>query len=106
MNEIFDSSDRSEREGGKSTYSDANVTRFIRKPTYLALAHVDGLSVDGVRVVITKEVSDEFPRSALAVFNSQNGVIRNVTCQREKRPNAPPVVVLKDCQAIALEDQR
>lgn len=104
VNESFDFSDRTEREGGESTYSDANKTRSVRQPTYMALAYVNGLSVEGVRVVIPKEVSSEFPRSSVAVFNSQNGIIRNVTCQREQSADAPPVVVLRDCQAVALED--
>lgn len=106
VNSSFNFSHRTEREGGESTYSDANQTRFVRKPTYIALAHVNGLSVEDVRVEIPEDVFNEFPRSALAVFNSQDGVIRNVSRHPEESPNSPPVVVLNDCQGVALDDER
>lgn len=103
VNDAFDFSHRTEREGGTSSYSDENFTRFVRKPTYLALAHINGFSIDGVRMVIPKGISSQFPRSAVGVFNSQDGVIRNVTCQGTKTPAAPPLVDLQDCHAIAFE---
>lgn len=105
VNNSFDYSQRLESEGGESTYSDANKTQFVRKPTYIALAYVKGLSVDGVRMVIPPDVFSQFPRSAVAVFNSQDGVIRNVTRQPEESPNAPPVVARNNCQAVVLEGE-
>lgn len=106
VNGAFDFSHRIEAEGGESTYSDANKTRFVRQPTYVALAYIRGLTVHDVDVTIPTSVMEQFPRSAVAVFNSQDGVIRNIRCDVKEIPNAPPAVVLKNCRAVAVEDER
>ena len=106
VNGAFDFSHRTESEGGESSYSDANKTRFVRKPAYVALAYVRGLTVEGVEVNVPKDVFEQFPRSAVSVFSSQDGVVRNVGREPGESPNAPPVVVLKDCQGVALEGEK
>jgi hypothetical protein len=98
VTKAFDFSHRMEREGGNATYRDENFTRFVRQPTYLALAHIDGLTVDDVRVLIDPAVFQQFDRSALAVFDSTNCVIRNVQREPAGAPGGQPVVTLNNCQ--------
>lgn len=106
VNGAFDFSHRMEAEGGQSSYTGANKTRFVRQPTYIAVAHVHGLTVEDVGVVIPENVVEQFPRSAVSVFDSQEGVIRNIRREPEESRNAPSVVVLKDCQDVALKDKK
>jgi hypothetical protein len=96
----FDFSHRTEREGGTATYRDENYTRFVRQPTYLAVAHVDGLTVDDVRVLIDAGVAKRFDRSALAVFDSKNLVIRNVQREPAAVPGGQPLVNLSHCEQV------
>lgn len=103
VSHAFDFSARIKREGGESTYRDANRTRFVRQPTWCALAYVDGLTVDNLRVLVPGDVAQKFPRSAMAVFNSQNGVIRNVSRDPAETPGGPPVVSLNHCAGIRVD---
>jgi polygalacturonase len=103
VNHAFNFSKRAKREGGKSTYRDANRTRFVRQPTYCALAYVNGLTVNNLRVLIPDRIFKEFPRSAVSVFNSENGVIENVHREPTGVQNGPPPVTLSHCQQIDLE---
>lgn len=103
VNSAFAFSKRVKREGGESTYRDANRTLFVRQPTYCALAYVNGLTVDNVRVLVPDEIFKEYPRSAIAVFNSENGVIENVRREPAGDQDALPAVTLSHCRGIAVE---
>ena len=103
VNNAFDFSKRVKREGGESTYKDANRTQFIRQPTYCALAYVNGLTVENVRVLIPDHIFKAFPRSAVAVFNSENGVIANIGREPAGPQSAPPPVALSHCRQIAVD---
>ena len=105
VNQAFDFSQRTKREGGKSTYTDENKTRFVRQPAYVTLAHVDGLTVDNVRVIMAAEVLKKFPRSAVAIFDSQNGTVKDIQRSSAKLEGAPPVVALTNCEHIVVVDE-
>jgi hypothetical protein len=96
----FDFSGRVEPEGGGTHYKDENYTRFVRKPTYISLAHIDGLVVDDVRVLIDGAVFKQFDRSALAVSESKNVVIDNVQREPAGSEGGQPVVTLENCQHV------
>jgi hypothetical protein len=96
----FDFSNRQKHGGGTSNPHDDRITKYIRQPTYLALANIDGLVVDDVRVLINPEVARQFDRSAVAVFHSRDGVITNVARRPDGSPGSQPVVALTDCQDI------
>jgi polygalacturonase len=102
VNGAFDFSQRVKREGGKSTYRSANKTQFVRQPTYCAVAYVNGLTVDNVRVVMDEAVFKEFPRSAVAVFHSQNGIVQDVSREPSGTRGGPPAVVLTDCKSVSI----
>jgi hypothetical protein len=97
MTKAFDFSARTKREGGKSTYKDENNTRFVRQPTCIALANINGLTVDNVRVAIDENVFKQFDRSALAIFNSQHGVVENVRREPAGKTGGQPVVTFNNC---------
>jgi polygalacturonase len=97
MKKAFDFSARTKREGGKSTYKDENNTRYVRQPACVALAYVNGLTVDNVRVTIDENVFKQFDRSALAIFNSQNGVVQNVRREPLGKTDGQPVVAFSNC---------
>jgi hypothetical protein len=96
----YDFSGRKKRAGGRSNAKDARITRFIRQPTYLALAYIDGLVVDNVRLVVKEEVARKFDRSALALFASKNAVIKDVQRQPDGMKGSQPVITLDDCQQV------
>jgi hypothetical protein len=95
-----DFSGRTKRKGDASTYTDENSTRFVRQPTYIALAHIDGLTIAGVRVLIDHDVFRQFDRSALALFESRNAVISDVQREPVGRSGGQPVVTLHDCEQV------
>ncbi len=98
--QAFDFSQRTKREGGSSTYRDENHTLFVRQPTYLALAHVHGLTVDNVRVLIDEKAFQQYDRSALAVFDSENGVIENVQREPPGVKDGQPVITFSNCATM------
>jgi polygalacturonase len=103
VNGAFAYSQRSKREGGESTYRDENRTRYVRQPTWCALANINGLTVDNLRVLCSEDIFKKFPRSAVAIFNSQNGSVRNVSREPVETPGGPPVVVLNGCKQLTVE---
>lgn len=103
VSEGFDFSQRVKREGGESTYVDERKTLFVRQPTYCALAYVNGLTVDNLRVLIDGNVFKKFDRSALAIFNSQNGVIENVRREPAGNEGGRPVITLDNSQNVVMQ---
>lgn len=101
VNDAFDFSQRTKREGGDTTYRDENQTLYVRQPTWCALANIKGFLVDNLRLVDEDNVSKQFPRSVISIFNSQDGAIKNIS--REPTPAAenPSVVILKNCNALS-----
>ena len=104
VKEGFDYSQRTKREGGKSTYKDEAKTLFVRQPTYLALAYVNGLTLDNVRVLIDEPVFKNFNRSAAAVFSAKNVVIKNVQRAPAGIEGGQPVLTLSNCDQVLVAD--
>lgn len=100
----FNFSQRTKRDGGESTYQDENRTLYVRQPTYCALANINGLTVDNVRVLVDKAATKEFDRSAVAIFNSQNGLVENITRELAAVAGGQPVVTLANCNHITLRN--
>ena len=66
---------RVKRSGGVSNTNDVRITKFIRQPSYFAFAHVNGFSVDNVRIIVPPEVHNKYPRTALSVFEATDGIV-------------------------------
>ena len=84
--------------GGYRTTSDERDALYVRKPSYLTFAHVDGLVLDGVRVFVSKVAGDVAERSAIGIYASRNLVLNNISSQREEPGRSLPSVTLDDCQ--------
>jgi polygalacturonase len=89
---------RSKPIGGRRTTKDDRDTRYARAATWAALANIRGLVIDGFQVNIPEDAFKRFPRSALALFNVEDGQLSNIT----RQPNVadPPMVELRGCSRI------
>jgi polygalacturonase len=96
----IDFSKRTKATGGGNTYRDENTDRIVRQPAYIALAYINGLAVDDVRVLIDSEVFKTCAYSALGVFESKNAVISNVQREPGGMAGAQPVATLENCEQV------
>lgn len=64
--------------GGARTTKDERDTKYAQMPSYATLAYVNGLTVENLRVLVSKEAIEQYNRSALCCNESSNAVIRNV----------------------------
>jgi len=60
-------------------------------PGWAVVAHVKGLSVDGLRVEMSEEDFLKHPRSALIGVEAPDAAVRNVVREPAGPPDAPPV---------------
>ncbi len=102
VNGAFDFSQRIKREGGQSTYRDENRTLYVRQPTWCALANVNGLTVENFRVFCDQGISQKFPRSAISVFDSRNGILNDVSLEPPAGGAIPAVVVSSNCLNVVV----
>jgi len=86
--------------GGRRTTSDARDTLYARKPSYFTIAHVRGLTLDGVRAIIAKDAYGYYPRSAVGVYESDGAVIRDVRRVPAGAGSTVPVLELHNCQQM------
>jgi polygalacturonase len=105
VDRAFDYSARKKHVGGKvESTEDRRETIYARKPSYVTLANIDGLTIDALRVFIPDEVFSKYPRSALSIHGVSNAVIRDV----QRQPAAPesdvPVVTREDIPKAAVRD--
>jgi len=97
VDRAFDYSARKKHVGGKVyDTEDRRETIYARKPSYVTLANIDGLTIDGLRVFIPDEVFSKHPRSALSVYGASSAVIRDVQRQPARPESDVPVVVRED----------
>jgi len=89
--------------GGTRTTSDERDTCYARLPSYVTLAHVDGLTLENIRVLIAEEAFQQFERSAVCGREVENGVIRNVYRTPAGSGENLPVVDLHNCRHILAE---
>lgn len=74
-----DYSDRVKHAGGRANPNDDRISLYARKPSYVTLANVKGFSVSNLRVMIEDEVFRTYGRSALAIHDSSEGVLRDIS---------------------------
>jgi polygalacturonase len=74
----FDYSQRRKHAGGTSNPKDDRITRLARQPSYCTLAHIRNLMVDNLNVQVDTSVLESFPRSALALLNSEGAMLRSI----------------------------
>jgi hypothetical protein len=101
VNDAFDFSQRKKRAGGRSNPNDDRITKFIQQPAYFSLAHVDGLVLENLRVLVDPPAAGKFDRSAVALFESENTTLKNVQLLP---PARQPVIALTDCRQVLVTD--
>ena len=92
--------ERSKAVGGSRTTSDERDTLYVRKPSYLTFAHVDGLTLDGVHVFVAKEAQNAADRAALGVYASRGVKITDASRVVQGGGSELPEVMLDDCQGV------
>lgn len=79
--------------GGTRTTKDARDTLYARQQTYAAFAHINTLTIDGLKVDIPPEAFQKFPRSAATLHHVTNPTLKNIT--RTPVAESSPVVETK-----------
>jgi len=105
IHDPLDYSARRKPVGGSRTTKDERDTLYAREATYVALAHIEGLTVKNLAVNLSSADFRLYPRSALAGFHLENAKISNVT--RSVEETQPSVVSLQDSDgALSLPSQQ
>jgi polygalacturonase len=95
----FDYAARKKHVGGKvDNTEDRRETIYARKPSYVTLANIDGLTIDSLRVFIPDEVFNKYPRSALSLHAVSNAVIQDVQRRPAGADSDVPVVMMENCR--------
>ena len=88
--------------GGRRTTRDERDTLFAQAPAYLTLAHIQGATVDNVRVTIEEPVFRQFPRSALSLYHAKDSLLRALRRTPKPQGSDPPVIELHETSAVTL----
>jgi hypothetical protein len=102
VNRPFEFSQRAKRAGGRSNPKDDRITKYIRQPTYMALAYVNDFRVDNFRLFLNEAVTREYDRSAIAVFESTNGILNEVERLPLNKKARQPVVSVSGCRDVTV----
>ncbi len=88
---------RKKHVGGRTEKTeDRRETVFARKPSYLALANIDGLTVNGLRVLIPNDVFAQYQRSALWLHSVSKATLSDIHREPAGADADVPVVVRED----------
>jgi len=102
VTKAFDYGKRKKHGGGSSNPKDDRQTIYAQKPSYFTLAFVDGLVVDNLRLLVEDDVFAAFPRSALSVNETSDGVVDKLRRTPAGIPNGEPVIQLHNCQQLSV----
>jgi hypothetical protein len=69
----------------------------LRERSYVTLANIDGLTADGLRVLIPEEVFAKYHRSALSLHSVSKATVSEVRREPAGADANVPVVVMEDC---------
>jgi hypothetical protein len=93
----LDYSERRKHVGGRRTTRDERDTLYVRQPAYVTTAHVDVLTVDNLRVLMSEEDFAARPRAALSGNEMRHFALRNVF-RNPPGEEACPVIMLNNCR--------
>jgi len=93
--------DREKHRGGPSNPNDDRITCYARQPSYVTLAHVDGLVVEDVRVLIADEVLAQYDRRALSIHETRNAAVRGIV-RTPAGGGQEAIVHLENCEQVAI----
>jgi hypothetical protein len=99
VDRAFDYSQRKKHVGGRTEPTeDRRRTIYAQKPSYVTLANIDGLTVDGLRVFIPDDVFAQHNRSALSLHHVNEAAIGNIHRQPASVDSNVPIVTVEDCR--------
>ncbi|MCL5279204.1 MAG: glycosyl hydrolase family 28 protein [Planctomycetes bacterium] len=94
---------RKKHVGGKTEKTeDRRETVFARQPSYVTLANLDGLTVNGLRVLIPDEVFTKFNRSALSLHSVTKATLTDLRRDPPGADSNTPVVMMENCRSTLL----
>jgi len=95
----FDYSERKKHVGGRTSETqDRRQTIYAQQPSYVTLANIKGLTVDGLRVLIPKGVFARYERSALSLHEVEEPVVSDVFRAPAGNGSKMPVVTMENCR--------
>lgn len=97
-------SDRRKTVGGRRTTNDERDTLYVRKPSYVTLAHVRDLSMKYIKVLIAEGAFAKYERSAVSLHEVEDGLVRRVYREPAGEGGTLPVVFMENCQQMMLSD--
>ena len=104
MESPVDYTNRVKAIGGTRTTQDERDTLHARQPSYLTLAHVKGLTLDNIRVLMSEEDFQKYERSAVCGYELEDGVLCNVHRQPVRENGQVPIVALHNCRRMLVTD--
>jgi hypothetical protein len=94
---------RKKHVGGRTEKTeDRRETIFARQPSYVTLANLDGLTVNGLRVLIPEEVFAQYNRSALSLHSVAKAILTDVRREPPGADSTVPVVMMENCRNALL----
>ena len=103
---FFDFSAKEKHAGGDSNPDDDRITRFARKPSYLTLAHIDGLTLDNVRVAVAEDAAGRADRSALYLEDIRGADLRGIHRKPANSAGTLPVIQAHNVRDMLLSGSR
>ena len=91
---------RSKPVGGSRTTKDERDTKFARKPSYMTLAYVDGLVLDGIRIQQAEDAAAKYERSSIWIEEASDILLRGILCTPPVGSAGLPVVMLHDVDRV------
>ncbi|MFH1718397.1 MAG: glycosyl hydrolase family 28 protein [Planctomycetota bacterium] len=103
VNRGFDYFARKKHVGGSTSETqDRRRTIYAQKPSYVTLANITGLTVDGLKVFIPDTIFDAHKRSALSLHEVEHSVVSNVIRTPAGAGSRMPVVTMENCTSALL----
>jgi len=95
---------RHKPKGSRRTMPHASDTSYARLPSYVTLAHVRGVMLDNIRVLIAAPAFREHERSAIYGYDLEDGVLRSIFRQPGEAAGQQPVIALHDSRRMLVTE--
>jgi hypothetical protein len=102
VTEAADYTGRRKPKGSARSSPDDRDTIYAQQPTYMALAHVQGFTIDNVGVSMSEDDFSRYERSAVYGHALEDGVLRNVRRKPVGVDGQMPIVDLHECQRVSV----
>ena len=103
IDKAADYAKRKKHVGGKTeTTEDRRETIYARQPSYVTLANIDGLTVNGLRVLIPDEVFAQYNRSTLSLHSVSKAALSDIRREPAGADSSVPVVMMENCRNALL----